>query len=492
MSKAFLNSILLFILMQCSVHLYSQETTPLLSLSYKNIKLSDLIDTIRVKSGLKIAYDVNVIPIDSVLDINVKDEACINILRQILPEPDIEIIIKQNQAVIRAKTIAKKALKIHGEVVDYRSRPMPLVNISVKDKPTGTVTNNSGEFVLLLSDDNLNDTICFSCIGYRTKCMPVLQADSSLIVKLTEISIPLPEVMIKFKNVNEIINQFRINRARNYPEEKMLATAFFREAVKEDGNYVNVAEAVIEIIKFPYNQPYKLEYVKFVKGRKYRDVENMKDVKFRIEGGPFYFSRIDIARYMDIFPHDDAPPLYKYKLEGLDYEYDRMVFLVAFEPVDDNGELLYKGVMRIDTETYALISADFELSKKALKESRKYFIKKESGKIKAKPVFARYSINYRPYKDIWLLNKIKGEMKVKVNDRNKNTKHTFEAVSELLMSDYTGADNIKFKPSEQFKASYILTDQIKEYDPDFWSKFNVIKPDEDIENVFKSSHKKDK
>jgi hypothetical protein len=473
--------------MHCSVAASSQNSSPLLSFSYSNIKLSDLIDTIRVQGGLKISYDVNVIPVDSLLNITVKEQTGKEILNRILKDHNVEVLINDNQAIIRSKQGSTKRRVIRGRVENYRSQPLPLVNISVRNKPVGTITNNNGEFILLLPDYTSNDTLCFSNLGYKTEFLPVSQTGNEITVKMTQTSIPLPEVMIRFKNVNDIIEQFRKNREKNYPEEKMLATAFFREAIKEDGDYVNVAEAVINIIKFPYNRPYKLEYVKFVKGRKYKDVANMKDIKFRIEGGPFYFSRIDIARYMDILPHNTSPPIYKYKLEGLDYEYNRMVYLVAFEPIDDNGELLYKGVMRIDTKSYALISADFELSKKSLKESRKYFIRKESAKIKARPVFARYTINYRPYKNIWLLNKIRGEMKIRVNDRNRKTKHTFEAVSELLMSSYKNADKLKFKPSEQFKASYILTDKIKEYDPEFWKNFNIIQPDEDIENVFKSS-----
>ena len=475
--------------MHCSFGVFSQSNHPNLTLSYQKIKLSDLIDTIRIKGGLKISYDVNIIPVDSVLSIDVTDEPSGNILKQILNLPGIEVIVEDNQAVIRSKTQTESKLIITGKVEDLRAQPLPLVNISLKNRPVGTVTNNTGEFILTLPVNYRNDTLCFSCLGYKTWSIPVTSVDSALMVRLDETSISLPEILIRYKNADDIIDLFKTRQEENYCENRSLITAFFREAVKEDGEYVNVAEAVIEIVKFPYNKPYKLEYAKFVKGRKYRDVENMKDVKFRLEGGPFYFSRIDVARYMDFLPQDDSPPKYKYKLEGLDYEYDRMVFLVSFEPIDDNGELLYKGILRIDTESYALISAEFELSKKSLKESRKYFIKKESGRIKAKPVYARYHINYRPYQGIWLLNKVKGEMKVRINNRNKNKKHTFIAVSEMLMSDYENTGNTRLKPSEQFKANYILTEQIKEYDPEFWKNYNVIKPDEDIENVFKVSKK---
>ena len=55
------------------------------------------------------------------------------------------------------------------------------------------------------------------------------------------------------------------------------------------------------------------------------------------------------------------------------------------------------------------------------------------------------------------------------------------------MSDFKDAGNIKFKPSELYKSKYILTDEIKGYDAEFWKDYNVIKPGENIENVFKNS-----
>ena len=314
------------------------------------------------------------------------------------------------------------------------------------------------------------------------------QNHATIEVKLLETSVQLPEVVVKYKNADEIVELFKKNRQENYFENRTLFTAFFRETIKQNDRYVNVSEAVLQILKYSYIQPFKLEHVKFIKGRKYRDVEKMQNVNFRMEGGPFYFSRIDIARYMDFLPVDDAEKVYEYRLEGLDFEYDRMVYLVSFEPIVDNGDLLYKGVLRIDTETYALISAMFELTKNSLRRSRKYLIRKESGKIKAKPYYAKYSINYRPYENKWVLNKLIGELKVYINDKKNGEKSMFTAVSELLMSDFKSAGNIKFKPSELYKSKYILTDKIKKYDPEFWENYNVIKPDENIEKVFKKNY----
>ncbi len=490
MGKSLLNSIFLtLILFISSVYAFSQQQYSRISLDYDDITLPQLIDTIRSKADIKIAYDVNSIPVDSLLSVHVIDKDPLDALKILLYNSGVEILFNGNQVIIREKQKEPiRFFRLGGRVIDYNNQPVSLVNISFINRPIGTVTNNMGEFEFSAPVNYFGDTLFFSCLGYKVAGVPIISSDLAITVKLSETSVSLPEVIIKYRNVNEIVESFKKYRKENYLEDRTLFTAFFRETVKQNDRFVNVSEAALEIIKYPYDQPFKLEHVKFIKGRKYQDVEKMRDINFRIEGGPFYFSRIDIARYMDFFPADDEEPIYKYKLEGLDYEYDRMVYLVTFEPITDNGDLLYKGVLRIDTETYALISAEFELTKNTLHKSRKYLIRKESRKVKAKPYYARYSINYRPYENRWVLNKLIGELKIYINDKKNKNKTMFTAVTELLMSDFKDAGKIKFKPSELYKSNYILTDKIKDYDPEFWKDYNVIKPDEDIENVFKKSH----
>ncbi len=465
---------------------YSQQHYVKVSLSYVDIPLSQLIDTIRVKSDLKIAYDVNSIPFDSLITISATDRDPIRLLEVLLPDSSVEILHDGNQIVIREKSMqGERYFTLAGSVVNSKGLPLPMVNISFKNRPLGSVTNDAGEFELRIPVNCFGDTLFFSSLGYKTVGTPVYSTNRSIEITLIESSVSLPEVTIKYRDVDEIVDLFMENQKVNYSEKSILFTSFFRETIKQDNNYVNVSEAVLNILKYPYSESFRLEHVKFIMGRKYRDVEKMQSVNFRLEGGPFYFSRIDIARYMDFFPAENTEKLYKYKLDGLDYEYDRLVYLVSFEPIDDTGDLLYKGVLRIDTESYALISALFELTKNSLRNSRKYLVRKESRKIKAKPLYAKYSISYRPYEDRWVLSKLRGELKVHVNDKKSKEKSMFTAVTELLMSDFKSAGKIRFKASELYKSKYILTDEIKDYDSEFWKEYNVIKPDESIENVFK-------
>ncbi len=488
MNKSLLKSIIFTLFIHIAgITTFSQQHYVSISLNYDDISLPQLIDSIRAKSNLKIAYDVNSIPFDSIITIHTLNRDPVSLLKELLAGSSVEIMHDGNQIVIREKSEhVKQYFKLAGYVFNSKGNPLPMVNISFKDRSMGSTSNDNGEFELKVPVNYFGDTLFFSSLGYKTIGIPLISSNSTIEVTLLESSVSLPEVTIKYRDVEEIVNLFMENQNVNYTEKSTLFTSFFREIIKQDERYVNVSEAVLNILKYPYNQPFRLEHVKIVKGRKYRDVEKMKSVNFRLEGGPFYFSRIDIARYMDFFPVENEERLYKYKLKGLDYEYDRLVYLVSFEPVEDSGDLLYKGVLRIDTESYALISALFELTKNSLRQSKKYLVRKESRKIKAKPLYAKYSVSYRPYENRWVLNKLRGELKIYINDKKSKEKSMFTAVTELLMSDFKSAGKTKFKASELYKSKYILSDEIKDYDPEFWKEYNVIKPDESIENVFKN------
>ena len=41
----------------------------------------------------------------------------------------------------------------------------------------------------------------------------------------------------------------------------MLIQGFFREAIKENGQYIQVSEAVIEVLKYAYSTPLSMEKV---------------------------------------------------------------------------------------------------------------------------------------------------------------------------------------------------------------------------------------
>ncbi|MGM0377859.1 MAG: carboxypeptidase-like regulatory domain-containing protein, partial [Bacteroidota bacterium] len=183
-------------------------------------------------------------------------------------------------------------------------------------------------------------------------------------------------------------------------------------------------------------------------------------------------------------PNEEGRSRYQYTYEGMEYEHGRNVFVIGFEPHNDNGELLYEGEMRIEQESFAVVGAEFEMTRKTIRNSREYLIRRDSRRYRTKPFYARYHIDYRPWNDKWVLNKVRGEVSMRIVDKEKRIRTVFNTVSEMIITDLRPGERKEFRWGNSFKENYILSDQIESYDPEFWSEYNIISPDESIEKVF--------
>ncbi len=457
------------------------------------ITLAALMDSISDKTNFKVAYDVNAMPVDSIITIEAKQVHPFELIQSILKNTSLQVSLNKNQIVI-SRSLGQNTqsgfFRINGEVIDQADEmPLPMVNIAVMNKALGTITNADGRFEFVLPQSYSNDTIAFSFLGYSPFSIPIANIDSSLRVELVGHDYKLPEIQVKYQDTEAILERFQRKINDNYFKEQSLLTGFFRESIKQDGEYVQVSEAIIEILKPSYHNVFSLERVRFVKGRKLTGLPSMDQVNFKLEGGPFQFSRIDIARYLDFLPKNANLTQYKYTYDGVEYLGDDMVYKVGFTPIDDDSELKYKGQLFIHSQSYALIHVDFELTRRSLKYSRKALIKRTSRRIKAKPKKAKYYIDYRLFNGRWILNKIGGELVVEINDRNQKINSEFIGISELLISDCEIDSEEKFKWAELFRPNYVLSEEIKETDEVFWENYNIIKPDEELERVFKRSTK---
>lgn len=100
------------------------------------------------------------------------------------------------------------------------------------------------------------------------------------------------------------------------------------------------------------------------------------------------------------------------------------------------------------------------------------------------PYFAIYHIDYRPYQDKWILNRVKGEIKVKVKDNRTVSAQILKQRQRWLLLNSGRWMATGSKNNESFKADYVLSEQINSFD-DFWKNYNVIQPDEDLMNAIK-------
>ncbi len=141
---------------------------------------------------------------------------------------------------ISGKSSAQEMRKITGVVFDDKAQaPLPSVNVSVKGRHQGTLTNAKGEFTL---SANSNDTLVFSYTGYLSQKIAV-NDQSDLHIVLQQNDARLEEVVVTALGIK------RQTRSLGYSTQQLDAAAV--NAVKDpSGNIMNrltgkVAGAVV-------------------------------------------------------------------------------------------------------------------------------------------------------------------------------------------------------------------------------------------------------
>jgi len=121
---------------------------------------------------------------------------------------------------------------IAGFTLDSASRePLPYANISVKGKPIGAVSNESGQFSFRNIAIKNNDTIAFQYLGYKTKYVPAKSLDSNSMVYLKEEIINLNELLVfgNAPDARKIVKNVLVYKDSNYVRETCKEQAFIRE-----------------------------------------------------------------------------------------------------------------------------------------------------------------------------------------------------------------------------------------------------------------------
>jgi hypothetical protein len=461
-----------------------------ISANFDSIKITRFLNYLHESYSLDFAYDPTRLPIDSTININYKNQPLRHILNEIFYHYQPNILEVQGQIIITAykrQTAIHNYIVIKGNIVSSENKkPLPMVNISIRNNPIGTTSNNEGSFRFLIPKQFTDSSLTFSSIGYKTFTKKIPNQDTTINIELLPESIELKEIEIKYMEAEKIILQAIHNKMQNYFTSPLLLTTFFRESIKQDGKYIEVSEAVLDIYKSSYLKPYDRERVKFVKGRKKVDDDEISVARLRLAGGPSLFSQIDIVKHMDFFNIENNAS-YKYSYLGNCIEHDQLIYIVGFKPLEESENIYYEGEFHISAESFAIISADFKMTKRTLRNSEQFLILKDAKKVKSVPVFTQYHIDYRPYNEKWLLNSVRGKIKIKMVDKKEKVQSLYEVTAELLITNAKDGTGKKIKYTESFKPYYVLADKINSYDPDYWKNYNIISPEEDLIHIFKST-----
>jgi hypothetical protein len=457
---------------------------------HEELSIEQYLQYIENETGKKLTYSSAILSEKKIL-LNADSLSVIEVLDTLFTNGEVRYIKRDNLLILSPqteKTYSKQQFKVSGYVKNSRNKnPISFAAVYVPDESIGTMANLEGAFELYLPADRQIDTLVVSCIGYIQKRIAASEFLSGPVdVSLSSDRYMIEEVIIRPEKPTELLLAALKNKGENYGTKPALLTAFFREATKQDNNYISLSEAVIDIYKNSYTSASE-DLIKLEKGRKGNNIEESELVNLVVEGGLYNNIQLDIMKYGVSFLEPENFYNYEYTLEKQMTYNDRQTYIVDFTFRDNIPDAGFNGKIFLDVKTLAVARAEFEISESGLDYAKSLIVKKSPPGFKVKPKYGHYEVDYRFYNEKWHLMHARSEIGVKVKKerghKNKGFSCVFVTTSEFVVTGTTTEGFEKIKYREASKPNDILFEQIIGSDLEFWGNENIILPDEPLQET---------
>ena len=306
-----------------------------ISIRLTEVPIATVLDSITRQTGRFFSYDPIQVQANRKINVSFSETSLEKVLNAIFKENMVykilqdQIVICKDPVDINIDVLPNKKedrfILLSGKIIDLETNaPIPYASVSLWKKPIGTVSNLDGEFDLKVPVERYNDTLAFSCLGYQKYLLPIPDFEfEKNNIFMQPVSIRIKEIKVKAIAAVDIISEMLSNIEQNYPGEPYLMTSFYRETLQQDGKYINVSEAVMEILKTSYESQFREDRTRFIRGRKNKQEPLFKWVDFKMQGGPYYITLLDVIKTQETFLDPDLLHLYKYEIEDVIFFHER-------------------------------------------------------------------------------------------------------------------------------------------------------------------------
>ncbi|MBV7270013.1 carboxypeptidase-like regulatory domain-containing protein [Winogradskyella luteola] len=380
-----------------------------------------------------------------------------------------------------------------GKVIDGKSnKALVAASLSINESNISTISNSEGDFVLKVPDESLDSKVIVSLLGYNTRVLPLSQlSKSDNVIELYEAVTELSTVNIStFKSAENLVKKVFKNKEKNHQNQSVYMTAFYRETIKRRNRNVSLTEAVVNILKYP-NQSLVRDAIKLNKARKSTDYKRLDTVSVKLQGGPFSTIYLDIMKYPEYIFTDETISSYNFTFNEPSTVNNRSVYVVDFKSKNNGLNLNYNGKLYIDSQSLALVSANYALDVSNKNKSKNLLVKKKPSSIVVYPLVAEYKVDYKAKGNKWYYSYSNLNLKFKVKKKREIFNKVYTLSSEMAVTDWEiNTQERKMSGKDRLRPSVIITDAISGFsDPNFWGAYNLIEPDKSIESAIEKIRK---
>ena len=384
-------------------------------------------------------------------------------------------------------------VELAGSVKDSDTKdPIVFAHIILTGTNIGTVSNTDGRFLLKIPHDRMDGQITVSSLGYKNLTMGIsdLQRINNEI-QLEMMRYEIKELVVRQLHPIDLLREAKQKIPLNYGETPAMFTAFYRETIKQNRNYVAVSEAVFDVYKASYGTYGEEDRIKVFKGRKSQDVNRMDTVLFKLQGGPYNLFILDVAKHFDEIFADDCMDYYDFHLNGQVSIQDREAYQISFSQKDNVQLPLYDGFVYLDVQTLAIISLKFNLSPVGIEYAPASMILKKPIGMRVEIPGADYLVKFSYSKGRWFLSYARSEARFRCKWNRKLFRSNYVTVSEMAVTDVDLQNIVKFRMRESSRPGDIFSEVVSDFeDPQFWGDYNIIRPEISIEEATRKLSRK--
>lgn len=463
--------------------------------------LYDALNIISKKTGYYFIYDSKVVENDKRVRLEAKNATLDQLVKNLLGDPELRLRTLGKHILIyreERKTGPKSTGMVlqdtsaqwftaSGRVWDeLQQKPLQNVSVAIEGTSDGTITNGEGVFMLKIKKGFESKQIVISHIGYKSYKLPIeLTKDRKVDIYLKQNIISLQEVVIRRIDPLDIVNQAIKNRKVNYPTTPVYLSTFYREGVQKDGKYLSYIEALLKIYKPPFDQNFSNDLTKEIKSRKITNVDNSDTLILKVRGGIAACLSLDIVKSLPDFIDVAEMYKYRYSLSDIVTFESKNAYSIFFEQNNGVEEPLFSGNIYIDTDSLAILGAEFEINPKYIQAATDYLIEKKSKSHIIKPVRFSYTVSYRKIGNLYYMNHAQTNIEIKARRKGRLFSSSYSCLLEMATCAVETSNVFKFNRQETLKPQTIYLDTPYSYDADFWGDYNVIVPEEKLSEALK-------
>lgn len=382
---------------------------------------------------------------------------------------------------------SKNFITVSGHIIDASTgRTLPYSTVLLINTAISNISNAEGYFTLKVPAEYRKDSIRVSYMGYSGKNFAVeeLMNSKKPVLKLYPSTISLRPAYVRPENAETIFEMAYSRIKQNYPDKPAGMTGFYRETIKRGNKYMILNEAVLDIFKASYTAAMQKDQIAIYKGRGNQNYKITDTLMMKLQGGPISSLYIDIIK--NPFVGTDlimAHEYYKFSMETPIFKDGRTILVIAFNQKPDNQETLYRGKLYIDNESLAIIRAEFSMNVEGNPSAWKEFVIHKPDNVKVGVDYANYVVNFKEYSGKWYFDYSRLELKFNIKYRGKWLNNKYTVVSELAATNIN-SNTSKIDSKRRLKWRDIMSSKVNDFtDKDFWEGYNIIEPDESIDNI---------